>query len=99
MTTDEPPGVNDRPATDHSRTDRAARLVASNHSLWERTKAHGLPRWAARTVAAAFVIGVVSAALAYLVSHSLLAVVVIIGPCWFVGLVVLTFADMAERQK
>jgi hypothetical protein len=50
----------------HFNVDGPARLVSSNHYLWERTKAQGLPRWAAWAVAVAVGLGAVGGAVVYI---------------------------------
>jgi hypothetical protein len=98
MTEDDPDDDNGSP-NERINVDGPARLVSSNHYLWERTKAQGLPRWAAWTVAVAVGFGAVGGAVVYVSSHSLLAAAVVLGVFWLMGLVVLNFADMAQRKK
>jgi hypothetical protein len=87
------------PSSGRINVDGPAKFVSSNHYLWERTKAQGLPRWAAWAVGVAVGLGAVGGAVVYLSSHSLLAAAVVLGVFWLMGLVVLNFADMAQRKR
>jgi hypothetical protein len=81
------------------RVDAAASFVGSNHNMWQRTKANGLPRWAQWFVIVAMILGVAGAVGVYAATRSLLAAAVIPGFCWLVASFVLYMVDLDRRAR
>lgn len=77
----------------------AGRLVGSNHYVWQRTKANGVPPWVAWLISVVVLVGAGGAVGVYLASHSLLASLVILGVCWLFALGVLSLVDLGRQFR